>query len=79
MSEDQIKKLLEEASASSTSASEKLMAAVKLKGSMITDDELTSVTGGAGASTVCAACLLTTPIASPGSLAGSIISAENNC
>ena len=78
MSEDQIKKLLEEAAAGSRETVEKLKAAAELKGSDITDDELNSVVGGwGGASTACAACVVTTPIGTVGSIAGSIIAGKN--
>ncbi len=74
MSEDQLKKLLEEAAAGSRETAAKLKAAADLKGSNLTDDELGSVAGGwGGASTACAACTVTTPICTVGSAVGSSI------
>ena len=73
MSEDQLKKLLEEAAAGSRETASKLKAAAELKGSSLTDDELDSVAGGwGGSSTACAACTITSPIATVGSAAASI-------
>jgi hypothetical protein len=78
MSEDQIKKLLDEAAANSRDITAKLEQAAKLKGAGLTDDELKNAAGGwGGSSTACAACILTTPVATPGSLAGSTIAATN--
>lgn len=78
MSEDQIKKLLEEAAAGSRETAEKLKAAAELKGSSLTDDELNAVAGGwGGSSTACAACTLTSPVATVASAIGSTIQAAN--
>ena len=78
MSEDQLKKLLEEAAAGSRETASKLKAAADLKGSKLTDDELSSVAGGwGGASTACAACIITTPITAAASAIGSTIAGGN--
>ena len=74
MSEDQLKKLLEEAAAGSRETAAKLKAAADLKGSKLTDDELGSVAGGwGGSSTACAACTITSPVATIASAVGSSI------
>ena len=78
MSEDQIKKLLDEAAAGSRETMEKLKAAANLKGTEITEDELNAAAGGwGGSSTACAACLATSPVATIGSAAASTIVATN--
>ena len=78
MSEDQIKKLLEEAAAGSRETAAKLKAAAELKGANLTDDELNAVAGGwGGSSTACAACLATSPIATIASAIGSTIAGAN--
>ena len=78
MSEDQIKKLLDEAAANSRETIEKLKAAADLKGTEITEDELNAVAGGwGGSSTACAACLSTSPIATIGSAVASTIAATH--
>ena len=78
MSEDQLKKLLEEAAAGSRETAAKLKAAADLKGSNLTDDELSSVAGGwGGASTACAACTITSPVATIASAIGSTTAATS--
>ncbi len=71
MSEQDVDALLAQAEKDYFEAAGRLKKAAELKsGQELTDDDLSNVAGGSG--TVCFACALTTPIASPGSLVASI-------
>ena len=70
MSQEDVDALLSKAADSYLQAAEDLKKAADLKGIELTDDDLANVAGGGN--TVCAACVITTPIASPGSLIASL-------
>lgn len=70
MSQEDVDALLSQAASSYLKAAEDLKKAADLKGIELTDDDLATVAGGGN--TVCTACALTTPIASPGSLIASL-------
>lgn len=71
MSEQDVDALLAQAEKDYFEAAERLKKAAELKsGQELSDDDLSNVAGGA--STVCTACAITTPICSPGSLIASL-------
>lgn len=70
MSQEDVDALLSQATSSYLKAAEDLKKAADLKGIELTDDDLANVAGGSN--TVCATCVATTPICSPGSLIASL-------